>query len=82
MTIAGTVESGLELKPHPKDERLFLQDLVPQCIKVFDDAFSISSRMTVSYVWPFEPNLRSISFVSLRRETVVAPAMFLYAWTP
>src|SRR3989442_957549 len=46
------------------------------------DAFLISSRMTASYVWPFVPNLRSISFVSFRREMVVAPAMFLYARTP
>src|SRR5207245_8696000 len=43
------------------------------------DALSISSRMTSSYVCPFEPNLRSSSFVSFWREIVVEPAI---PWPP
>src|SRR3989454_1218262 len=46
------------------------------------DALSISSRMTSSYVCPFEPNLRSSSFVSFWREIVVEPAISWPPWYP
>src|SRR3989449_8608205 len=46
------------------------------------DALSISSRMTSSYVCPFEPSLRSSSFVSFWREIVVEPAISWPPWSP